>query len=359
MAIRVEGLVHVYGGAGYAAREALKGVNLAIADGERVAIMGPTGSGKSTLVQHFNGLLRPTRGRVEVDGLDLWAPGRDRDDRLAEARRRVGLVFQFPEQQLFAETVWDDIAFAPRNLGLAEEEVAARVQRAMALAGLDPELAHRSPFSLSGGQMRRVAIAGVLAMMPRTLVLDEPTAGLDPQGRAALVELLDRLHRDAGLTVVLVSHDVDEVAALARRVVLMRDGRVVADGPAGEVLADEALLAECRLRPPATARLLGELARRGLPVNPRRVSLDETEAELLAVAHLLGPVAGGEGRPSAPDGASAPVSGARTRSGDAGTPGGPAGEAGAGDRRAPEESREADPGPAAIPGPPVAEEGGP
>ncbi|GAB6877294.1 energy-coupling factor transporter ATPase [Thermaerobacter litoralis] len=295
--IRVEGLVHVYRAPGFPPREALRGVDLVIGDGERVAIMGPTGSGKSTLVQHFNGLLRPTRGRVEVDGVELWAPGRDRDERLAEARRRVGLVFQFPEQQLFAETVWEDIAFAPRNFGLGEAEVADRVERAMALAGLPPELAHRSPFSLSGGQMRRVAIAGVLAMQPRTLVLDEPTAGLDPQGRAALVDLLGRLHREEGMTVVLVSHDVDEVAAVAQRVILMRDGQVVADGPAGAILADTGLLASCRLRPPATARLLLELARRGLPVDPRRIGIDEAEAELVAVADRLGPVAAHGQRP--------------------------------------------------------------
>ncbi|ADU52343.1 cobalt ABC transporter, ATPase subunit [Thermaerobacter marianensis DSM 12885] len=303
MAVRVEGLHHVYGSAGFAPRAALRGVDLAIGDGERVAIMGPTGSGKSTLVQHFNGLLRPTRGRVEVDGMDLWAPGRDRDHRLAEARRRVGLVFQFPEQQLFADTVWDDVAFAPRNLGLDEDEVAARVERAMALVGLDPDLGRRSPFSLSGGQMRRVAIAGVLAMMPRMLVLDEPTAGLDPRGRESLVELLLRLHREAGIAVVLVSHDVDEVAAVAERVVLMRDGRIAADGPAADVLTDAALLARCRLNPPATGRLLGALAARGVPVNPRRVQPDAVEAELVAAAAYL-PAAPGSaaGRAGAPPG---------------------------------------------------------
>lgn len=307
----MEGLHHVYGAPGWAHREALRGVDLAIADGERVAIMGPTGSGKSTLVQHFNGLLRPTRGRVEVDGIDLWAPGPDRDDRLAEARRRVGLVFQFPEQQLFAETVWDDIAFAPRNLGCDEAEVAARVERAMALVGLDPDLGRRSPFSLSGGQMRRVAIAGVLAMMPRVLVLDEPTAGLDPRGRQALVELLRRLHRESGIAVVLVSHDVDEVAAVAERVVLLRDGRIEADGPVEAVLADADLLARCRLTPPATVRLLDELARRGVPVNRARVDLDAAEAELVAAAPFL---------PAAP-----PVAGdgPRRRRGDRG-PSGPA-----------------------------------
>ena len=299
MAILIEGLHHVYDPGGPCPREALRGVDLAIGDGELVGLMGPTGSGKSTLVQHFNGLLRPTRGRVVVDGVDLWAPGRDRDRRLAEARRRVGLVFQFPEQQLFAETVWDDIAFAPRNLGLPEEEVARRVRAAMERTGLPEELAARPPFALSGGQMRRVAIAGVLAMEPRTLVLDEPTAGLDPRGRAELVECLLRLHREAGLTVVLVSHDVDELAAVVRRVVLLKDGRVVADGPAMQVLTDESLLATCDLAPPAVARLLAELHRRGVPVNPQGIRLADAERELVAAAPHLPLWArhpGGEGR---------------------------------------------------------------
>ncbi|PZN13367.1 MAG: energy-coupling factor transporter ATPase [Bacillota bacterium] len=287
MSIVIEGLHHVYDERGPGRREALCGIDLTIGDGELVGLAGPTGSGKSTLVQHFNGLLKPAAGRVVVDGIDLWEPGPEQHRRLAEARRRVGLVFQFPEQQLFEETVFADIAFAPRNQGLPDDEVDRRVREAMDLVGLPPELAERSPFALSGGQMRRVAIAGVLAMRPRTLVLDEPTAGLDPQGRAELLAHLRRLHREAGLTIVLVSHDMDELAALVERVILLRDGRVVADGPAAEVFARQDVLAACGLRPPAVAQLMGELHQRGVPVPPAVLSVDQAERALLAVADRL------------------------------------------------------------------------
>ncbi|HEY8394280.1 MAG TPA: energy-coupling factor transporter ATPase [Thermaerobacter sp.] len=303
MPIVIQGLHHVYDERGPGRRDSLRGIDLAIGDGELVGLAGPTGSGKSTLVQHFNGLLKPTAGRVVVDGIDLWAPGPEQHRRLAEARRRVGLVFQFPEQQLFEETVFADIAFGPRNQGLPEDEVDRRVREAMALVGLSPELAERSPFSLSGGQMRRVAIAGVLAMRPRTLVLDEPTAGLDPQGRAELLAHLRRLHREAGMTIVLVSHDMDELAALVERVIVLRDGRVAADGPAAEVFARRELLAACALRPPAVAELMAELRQRGVPVPAGVLSVDQAESELLAVADRLPlfrasrpPASGGDGR---------------------------------------------------------------
>lgn len=288
MAIRIQGLSYVYRGHGHH-RPALRGVDLTIADGELVGLIGPSGSGKTTLVQHLNGLLRPTAGRIWVDGVELWAPGRDQAERLAEARRRVGLVFQFPEQQLFADTVRDDIAFAPRNQGLSEEDVARRVREAMERVGLPQELADRSPFSLSGGQMRRAAIAGVLAMQPRTLVLDEPTAGLDPRGRAELMACLRRLHEEDGITVILVTHDIDDLAALVRRVVVLREGRIVADGPSEQVLTDPQLLASCGLRLPAVAELMAELRRRGIPVNPAVITVSDAERELLSIESHLYP----------------------------------------------------------------------
>ncbi|MCL6553646.1 MAG: energy-coupling factor transporter ATPase [Firmicutes bacterium] len=241
---------------------ALRGVSLQIARGECVAILGPTGSGKSTLIQHFNGLLRPTAGRVLVAGQDLWAPRADR----RAARRLVGLVFQFPEYQLFAETVEQDVAFGPRNLGWAPEAVAEAVDEALRLVGLAPErFAGRSPFALSGGEMRRVALAGVLAMRPAVLVLDEPTAGLDGQGRHEIRRILRDVHR-RGQTVVLVTHHMDDVAELAQRVVVLRDGTVALAGAVGEVFAREDALRQLGLDLPVAARVTRRLRALGVPV---------------------------------------------------------------------------------------------
>lgn len=240
---------------------ALREVNLRIDDGEFVGLIGPTGSGKSTLVQHMNGLLKPTSGKVLVDGVDLASSKQHRRG----VRQKVGLIFQYPEHQLFEETVAQDVGFGPTNLGLEEGEVQKRVNEALRTVGLDPaEFGPRSPFNLSGGQMRRVAIAGVLAMRPGVLVLDEPTAGLDPQGSRAIMETVRRLHKKSGRTVVLVSHNMIDVARLAQRVVVMAEQRVVLDGPVAEVFGDEA----DRLRdlgldvPPVTAVVHG-LRKRG------------------------------------------------------------------------------------------------
>ncbi len=286
-------LTHVYMAGTARAVVAVDRVSLKVEAGEAVGIVGPTGSGKSTLVQHFNGLLRPSAGRVLVDGRDLWNPagpagpgersrrdpgGRNRAESrghvaradLRAVRRKVGLIFQFPEQQLFDETVFDDVAFGPRNLGLDEGEVRERVAEALAAVGLGgPEgeaLARRSPFGLSGGQMRRVAVAGVLAMRPETLVLDEPTAGLDPRGRQGLLDTLLRLRRERGLTLVVVSHNMEDLASLVSRVVVLDRGRVVADGPVREVFSHPDRLRDLGLDAPPVVRLMRALADRGAPV---------------------------------------------------------------------------------------------
>jgi energy-coupling factor transport system ATP-binding protein len=241
---------------------ALRGVTLRIGAGESVGILGPTGSGKSTLIQHFNALLRPTAGTVRVAGEDLWAPGADR----RRARERIGLVFQFPEYQLFEETVRGDVAYGPRNLGLGEDEIAERVDTALRAVGIAPErFADRSPFALSGGEMRRVALAGILAMRPQVLVLDEPTAGLDPRGKEELLDQIGALHR-RGFTLVVVSHTMDEIVRLARRVVVIFDGRIVFDGATADAFARAEELRGWGLGLPQVAQLIRRLRERGLEV---------------------------------------------------------------------------------------------
>jgi energy-coupling factor transport system ATP-binding protein len=279
--IQCENVAHVYRKGTPMESVALQGVSLQIAPGDAVAIIGPTGSGKSTLIQHFNGLLRPTAGTVRVNGQDLWAPGADR----RRARQQIGLVFQFPEYQLFEETVRRDVGYGPRNLGLNEDEVALRVDDALRQVGLDPEaFGARSPFTLSGGEMRRVALAGVLAMKPAALILDEPTAGLDPRGKRELLERIGALHR-RGMTLAVVTHSMDEVVGVARRVVVMHAGRVVTDATPAEVYSKEEDLRAIGLGLPQAAQLVRELRRRGMPVGD---ALTMPEARQVILAALRG-----------------------------------------------------------------------
>lgn len=250
---------------------ALRGVCFTVRAGEVVGVIGPTGSGKSTLLQHLNGLLRPQRGSVHVLGQDLADPRVD----LREVRRRVALLFQNPEDQVFERYVADDVAFGPLNLGLSREEVRARVRRAMEAAGLSPSFENRLTFALSAGERRRVALAGVLALEPEVLVLDEPLAGLDPRGRRELLALLQEWHRRERRAVVWASHSMEELAGLADRVYVLAEGRVVLEGPTRQVFAQSDVLARWGLEAPIVPQVLGELARAGLPVRSDVLTLEE------------------------------------------------------------------------------------
>ena len=277
MPIQVEHLTHTYMTDSPFAATALEDVSLTIEDGELIGLLGHTGSGKTTLVQHLNGLLKPTSGRVVVDGLDITEKGVS----LLEVRRRVGLVFQYPEYQLFEETVAKDVAFGPKNLGLSEQEVDQRVRYALQEVGLVyDEIAERSPFELSGGQMRRVAIAGVLAMRPGTLILDEPTAGLDPAGRRSILGMIRELHAAGGLTVVMVSHNMDDISSLATRLVVMSRGRMVLTGEPRQVFQHRELLSSIGLGVPQAAELTQQLIAEGYPL-PADLYTPEEVAEAL------------------------------------------------------------------------------
>lgn len=256
MSIQLERLSHTYQAGSPFQATALHDIDLTIRDGELLALIGHTGSGKSTLAQHLNGLLKPTSGRVLLDGTDI----NDKDSDKRALRFQVGLVFQYPEHQLFEETVQKDIAFGPRNMGLSQEQSEERVRWAMELVGLPfDEIAEKSPFELSGGQMRRVALAGVLAMKPRILVLDEPTAGLDPRARDFLLKDIQRLH-EGGTTVVMISHSMDDVAALATRVAVLEKGRLVMEGSPQEIFSKVERLTSMGLDVPQASRLRHLLA---------------------------------------------------------------------------------------------------
>lgn len=280
MSIVIEHLNYVYMQGGPYETKALNDVSLTINDGEFIGLIGHTGSGKSTLVQHLNGLIMPSSGRVLVDGLDLADKNTDR----RAIRCRVGLVFQYPENQLFEETVAKDIAFGPKNLGLDETEIDRRVRTAMRRVALDyDQIAERSVFELSGGQMRRVAIAGVLAMEPQTLVLDEPCAGLDPRGREEILGLISDLHRESGTTIVMVSHSMDDVAALAERVIVMNHGSVVMDGTPREVFAKGEELRAIGLDVPQAVELAQKLREKGFDIPEGIYRMDEIRTAVEAV----------------------------------------------------------------------------
>ena len=261
MPIQLSNVTHTYSEGSAFQATAIRNVNLTIEDGEFIAVIGHTGSGKSTLVQHLNGLLKPTGGTILIDGEDLNGEKTDR----RRIRQKVGLVFQYPEYQLFEETVAKDIAFGPKNLGLTDEEIDQRVRRAMAHVHLDyDKYADRSPFELSGGQMRRVAIAGVLAMEPKILILDEPTAGLDPKGRDRILSMVQELHAQGGVTVIMVSHSMDDVARLATRLIVMSKGEVVATGTPREIFQQVDMMEKIHLGVPEAAKLCALLRARGI-----------------------------------------------------------------------------------------------
>jgi energy-coupling factor transport system ATP-binding protein len=279
MLIQVEDLTHIYAPGTPFERVALRQVNLQIAAGERVGVLGPTGSGKSTLAQHLAGLLKPTAGRVLLDGVPVHSAPRDH-------RLQVGIAFQYPEDQIFEQTVFREVAFGPRNLGLDETEVTARVRWALEMVGLDPEtMSQRMPFTLSGGEMRRVALAGILALRPRVLILDEPTAGQDPQSRRGLLARILAWQEEAGLTLIIISHALEELGQAMERLVMLKEGQVVADGPTRHVLSDRALLNAIGLDVPEHVKLLQALRQRGEKVRTDLVSAAEAATE---IAHVWG-----------------------------------------------------------------------
>ncbi len=258
-------------------KTALKQVSIAIEEGELVGVIGHTGSGKSTLIQHLNGLLRPTAGQVLLDGKDIW----EEPKKIRAVRFAVGMVFQYPEHQLFEETVYKDIAFGPKNQGLSEEEIDSRVREAAKEVELADDLLEKSPFELSGGQKRRVAIAGVMAMRPRILILDEPTAGLDPRGRDRVLRLI-RQYRDAhNTTVILVSHSMEDVARIADRVLVMNGGEVAMLDTAANVFSRGEELTEMGLSVPAVTRIWMELRKRGLDVGENVYTVAQAAERLL------------------------------------------------------------------------------
>ena len=282
--IITQNLCHTYR-SGPLVKLALVDINMEIARGSCAAIIGVTGSGKSTLVQHFNGLLRPTSGTVIVDGIDVSARGAD----LQALRRRVGMLFQFPETQLFENSVYADVAFGPRRMKLSKREVRTRVLKALETVGLPPhDFAQRSPFELSGGQMRRVALAGVLAMSPTILVLDEPTTGLDADARCEFYYYLRRAQQEQGVTIVLVSHDMTEVATLANRLYVLNNGRLVMQGTPRTVFAQGDALRTWGLAEPPLSELLALLRKQGLAIPAGILTLDEAFAALQDLSIISG-----------------------------------------------------------------------
>lgn len=277
MPIVIEKLTYTYQKGSVNEYTALKDIDLTVRDGEFVGLIGHTGSGKSTLIQQLNGLMQPTSGSVFVDGYDM----RIKKQR-AKGRALVGMVFQYPDHQLFDETVYKDIGFGPKNMGLSEDETEKRVLEAMRLVGLDPaQFRDKSPFELSGGEKRRAALAGIIAMRPKYLVLDEPMAGLDPSGRRAVLEMIEGFRASLGCAVIMVSHSMDDIARSADKVVVLRDGEIYKCGTPAEIFSHADELNEMGLEPPFAARAASELRKKGLPV-PGGVYTNEALADALA-----------------------------------------------------------------------------
>ena len=274
--IKVEHLSYVYNPGLPTAVTALDDVSFTVEEGDFVGIIGATGSGKSTLITHMNGLNKPTSGKIYIDGRDLWAD----PEKIRDFRFLTGLVFQYPEYQLFEETCYKDIAFGPKNMGLDEGEVDRRVHEAADFVGLDPALLERSPFELSGGQKRRVAIAGVMAMRPEVLVLDEPTAGLDPMGRELILGQIREYHRETGSTILLVSHSMEDIANYAGKALVMNDGSLYMYDDVEKVFSHQKEIAEMGLSVPQVARIFTRLAEKGYPVNPNVFRVEDAVAQI-------------------------------------------------------------------------------
>ena len=281
MSIRVEHLTHIYDKGLPTEQIALEDINFTVEDGELLGVIGHTGSGKSTLLQHLNGLLKPSSGRVLVGDVDITAPGVS----MVEIRKRIGLVFQYPEYQLFEETVAKDVAFGPKNLGLSEQEIDERVREALELVGLDYEqIKERSPLELSGGQKRRVAIAGVVAMRPEVLILDEPTAGLDPKAHHDVLDMVQEVHRRTGNIIILVSHNMADIARVSDKIIVIDSGHLVTTGTPQEVFAQKELLRGVGLDLPPITEFTETLREKGMALPP---TILDTKEAALAIAKAL------------------------------------------------------------------------
>lgn len=277
--LQVKALTHTYSAGTPFEHKAIDNVDLEVMPGEFLGVIGHTGSGKSTLIQHMNGLLRPTGGEILLDGEDIWAKPKE----IRRVRFQVGLVFQYPEYQLFEETVYKDISYGPKNMGLDASEIDRRVRQAAAFAGIDEDMLEKSPFELSGGQKRRVAIAGVIAMEPKVLILDEPTAGLDPRGREAILAQLRSYHKQKGNAVILVSHSMEEVARNVDRIVVMSHSHKLMDGTPEEVFSRAEELLQVGLDVPQVTKVAMELQKRGLLADSSVYTIDELVRRLLAL----------------------------------------------------------------------------
>lgn len=276
MSIIFESVSHCYDEDTQLKTKALDEVSFTIEDGEFVGLIGHTGSGKSTLVQHMNGLMSPTSGKIYVDGKDIFEKGYSRK----ELRSHVGLVFQYPEHQLFEATVFEDVCFGPKNIGLDKKTAELRAYEALKQVGIEDECFYQSPFDLSGGQKRRVAIAGVLAMKPEVLILDEPTAGLDPKGRDEILNLIKKLHDEEKITVILVSHSMDDVANYVDRIIAMHGGKIVFDDTPHEVFKHVSELEEIGLAVPQVTYIMHELKNAGMNVDTTATTIEEAAAEI-------------------------------------------------------------------------------
>lgn len=280
MPIKIENLTHIYMPGTPFEKKALDNINIVIKDGEFNVLIGHTGSGKSTLIQHINGLLKPTSGRILVDDVDIT----DKSVKMSDIRKKIGLVFQYPEYQLFEETIEKDIAFGPTNLKLSVEEIHNRVKRAMNIVGLDYEtFKDKSPFDLSGGQKRRVAIAGVVAMEPKILILDEPTAGLDPSGRDEILYQIKKLQQEYGMTIILVSHSMEDVAKVADKIFVMYNAECILSGSPEEIFTEVDTLESVGLAVPQVTYLVRKLRERGFDISEKIFTVEQAKTEILKV----------------------------------------------------------------------------
>ena len=277
MSIKVENLTHIYSKDSPFEKIALNNISFEIKDNDFVAIIGHTGSGKSTLIQHLNGLVKPDQGKIYIDGEDIT----EKACNLTKIRGKVGIVFQYPEYQLFEETVYNDIAYGPTNLGYSKEEIEKTIYEVIKIVGLDEEVLSKSPFELSGGQKRRVAIAGVLAMNPKILILDEPTAGLDPKGRDEILSQIKRIHEEKNITVIIVSHSMEDVAKLAKSVIVMAHGEVLKHDSVKNIFKDSKFLQSIGLNVPQISLVVSRLKEKGIDLGDDIYTLDACEKALL------------------------------------------------------------------------------